>query len=434
MANKEIAGLTADAAPAAADEIETQKIAGGAGSSKRVTIDKVITLAAPEAKGSVKGVMSATDKTKIDTVGSNANVTSVHSRTGVVVSAGGDYTASEVTNVPAGAIAGVTVQAAIDELDTEKATSAQGALADSALQNVVEDNSPQLGGSLDINGQAIVSVAAGDIPITPDTTGNVILDGVKWPQADGTADQLLSTDGAGQTSYTKVDYANLATDLSDTIDLAVGASLDTPAITVTSNGTVILLNLEKSGTGDVRYVFTDGVHIHDCTPIVTVTLTAGSDISPQINYVYILQSTKVLTSSTTGYPAAEYAPVATVLCQSAASLQTYGAYKVHAWTDHSINHVGHISHLNHWIRQQAATWQSGAALTPTVGLNVFDIATSSGVVLQLHDHTYPAFDTSTGSDIYIVNDPTTAYSRVGDLTGIVLDADGATLGGAGSDF
>ena len=50
----------------------------------------------------------------------SAPVTSIHGRTGVVVSANGDYTASEVTNVAAGTVAAVTVQAAINELDTEK--------------------------------------------------------------------------------------------------------------------------------------------------------------------------------------------------------------------------------------------------------------------------------------------------------------------------
>lgn len=49
-----------------------------------------------------------------------SDVTSVFTRTGAVVAASGDYTASEVTNVAAGAIVAVTVQAAIDELDTEK--------------------------------------------------------------------------------------------------------------------------------------------------------------------------------------------------------------------------------------------------------------------------------------------------------------------------
>lgn len=48
-------------------------------------------------------------------------------RTGTVVSAGGDYTASEITNVAGGGIAATDVQAAIDELDTEKAAALHAA-------------------------------------------------------------------------------------------------------------------------------------------------------------------------------------------------------------------------------------------------------------------------------------------------------------------
>lgn len=49
-------------------------------------------------------------------VNSNA-VASVFSRTGVVTAQSGDYTATQVTNTPAGTIAATTVQAAINELD-----------------------------------------------------------------------------------------------------------------------------------------------------------------------------------------------------------------------------------------------------------------------------------------------------------------------------
>lgn len=48
------------------------------------------------------------------------SVTSFEGRTGLVVSQSGDYTASEVTNVPAGSIAATDVQSALNELATEK--------------------------------------------------------------------------------------------------------------------------------------------------------------------------------------------------------------------------------------------------------------------------------------------------------------------------
>ena len=47
-------------------------------------------------------------------------VSSVFGRTGAVTATAGDYTATQVTNTPAGNIAAVTVQAALNELDTEK--------------------------------------------------------------------------------------------------------------------------------------------------------------------------------------------------------------------------------------------------------------------------------------------------------------------------
>lgn len=50
-------------------------------------------------------------------------VASVFGRSGNVTATNGDYTASQVTNVPAGGIAAVTVQAALNELDSEKASS-----------------------------------------------------------------------------------------------------------------------------------------------------------------------------------------------------------------------------------------------------------------------------------------------------------------------
>tara|TARA_Y100000591_G_scaffold250236_1_gene221507 strand:+ start:850 stop:9234 length:8385 start_codon:yes stop_codon:yes gene_type:complete len=45
------------------------------------------------------------------------------------------------------------------------------------LSNIVEDTTPQLGGSLDVNGQDIVSVSNGNITLTPNGSGVVRIDG-----------------------------------------------------------------------------------------------------------------------------------------------------------------------------------------------------------------------------------------------------------------
>jgi hypothetical protein len=84
------------------------------------------------------------------------------------------------------------------------------------LSNIVEDTTPQLGGNLDVNGQSIVSASNGDIAITPNGTGSIILDGLTWPSADGTANQVLKTAGDGTLSFG--DASVVATTLNDLTD------------------------------------------------------------------------------------------------------------------------------------------------------------------------------------------------------------------------
>jgi hypothetical protein len=56
--------------------------------------------------------------------------------------------------------------------------------------------------NVNINGNTIVSSDTdGDLNLTPNGTGDLVLDGLKWPQADGSEDYVLSTDGAGQLSW-----------------------------------------------------------------------------------------------------------------------------------------------------------------------------------------------------------------------------------------
>lgn len=87
----------------------------------------------------------------------------------------------------------------------------QGAFtAGSLLANVVEDTTPVLGGSLDVGAHSIVSASNQDISITPDGTGNVVLDGLNYPQADGTSGQFLQTDGSGQLSFATVSTPSLS--------------------------------------------------------------------------------------------------------------------------------------------------------------------------------------------------------------------------------
>ena len=76
--------------------------------------------------------------------------------------------------------------------------------SDIGSTDVSGDSTPQLGGDLDVNGNAIVSASNGNIAITPNGSGSVIIDGLSHPQADGNAGQVLKTDGSGQLAFASV--------------------------------------------------------------------------------------------------------------------------------------------------------------------------------------------------------------------------------------
>ncbi len=58
-----------------------------------------------------------------------------------------------------------------------RSTLVAGLATSGAISNVVEDTTPQLGGDLDVNGNALVSTSNGNIALTPNGTGVVRIDG-----------------------------------------------------------------------------------------------------------------------------------------------------------------------------------------------------------------------------------------------------------------
>ena len=86
------------------------------------------------------------------------------------------------------------------------------AYADTKLGNVSVDSTPSLGGDLDVNGNDIVSVSNGDINITPNGTGEVVIDGLIHPQADGNTGEFLKTDGAGNLDFAAIQGGNITTE------------------------------------------------------------------------------------------------------------------------------------------------------------------------------------------------------------------------------
>jgi hypothetical protein len=214
-----------------------------------------------------------------------------------------------------------------------------------------------------------------------------------------------------------------------------GSFLETFDALVTSDGATVTMSLEQSGTGDLTMIFSDGFSTLDCTdPVQTIELTAGSDASPQANYVYVLQSTKALAKSTSAWPSAEHIPVGYFLVPSAGFVNTDGVYINQNWNDHKsdANNQGHLNHVGHRIRHSGALWQSGVAgngtddyLTPGAGTT--DFKSTSGVINQMHEHAFPAFDTSSGDVVLVKNWSGDAYHNITDLFDITDDSTGTTI-------
>ena len=158
--------------------------------------------------------------------------------------------------------------------------------SDITSSDVVDDTSPQLGGDLDVNGNSITGSAVtvttssnGNITFTPNGSGEVIIDGLKHPQADGNAGQVLKTDGSGQLAFASVSSLAGAgiQNVSDDSSPQLGGNLDvvTHNIVSTSNRNISLL---PNGSGKV-VVGTNGIEFGDGTTQTSAGATTGFSIA-----------------------------------------------------------------------------------------------------------------------------------------------------------
>lgn len=250
------------------------------------------------------------------------------------------------------------------------------------------------------------------------------------PSVDGSATEPIVTDGSAVLSF-----ANHTAIYGGLLEAFNGGFLEPFDATVSSDGATITLSLEKTGTGDLTMVFSDGFSILDCTsPLQTIVLTAGSDAAPQENFVYVLKSTKALTVSTSDWPSTEHNKVAFLLVQSAGTVATKDPLINQNWNDFSAggDGMGHILHMADRERHDDAQYHSGIAATITITTNGgsednVDLATTAGTVFQMHRHTFLATDTGAGDDLHVVNHNAAAYTVITDINQIDADATGSSI-------
>jgi len=159
------------------------------------------------------------------------------------------------------------------------------------IEDIVEDTTPQLGGNLDVNGNSIVSASNGNIAITPNGTGSIVLDGQNWPQADGTANYLLKTNGSGQLSWTNTvdgtnaigfknipavgtktsSYTLQTADIGKYVQVGSGGSITIPNSTFAEGDVVLIANNHSAGI-TITCSITDAYIAGTDTDKATVTL------------------------------------------------------------------------------------------------------------------------------------------------------------------
>ena len=170
-----------------------------------------------------------------------APVTSVFTRTGAVVSANGDYTASQVTNVPSGTISSTTVQAAINELSSDIA----------AAQNVLDAY---------VTNAESVAITKGQVVYAFGATGNRMSVKLAYNTGDATSAKTIgvvldASIGANNSGYIRlfgvVDGLNLGsfTD-GDTLYLGATAGSVTNTKPYAPNHLVYVGIVERANAGN----------------------------------------------------------------------------------------------------------------------------------------------------------------------------------------
>jgi hypothetical protein len=277
--------------------------------------------------------------------------------------------------------------------------------------------------------QGVATTGFGPLYVSPDTAGELTQTKPEFPCYTYAVGAVEVVDGVNGVYDIDV-KASVFDTFNEAWDGAIRQTFDfrTSSDGATITGTLTNPNVAST---DLELLFSDGIYSFDTTTLGDITLTGGTATVPQMNYVYIPKDTKVLTVSTSEFPADEHCRVAELYLQDATTIQSVGALRNQNINDHIKldDDNGHILHIAQRLRALNAEWDTGAESTLTVTGGVSDVwvSNTSGKVYQMHLQTFPAQDMSTGDDIHVVNDPTTPYRTTDNLNDISVDSDGVTL-------
>ena len=180
-----------------------------------------------------------------------------------------------------------------------KFTATASAVNEFTVTNAATGNAPEIsatGGDTNI-----------DLKITPKGTGKVNIDGIKYPNADGSANQVLKTDGSGNLSFATPSAGfSGATTTSSAVDITLtSASTQVQYVTMTATGKSVILpdatTLATEGS-PIYVIYNDGV-----IPILIKTSSGVAILTaPPSN---ILELTLLDNSTSDGTWSSQFGPI-----------------------------------------------------------------------------------------------------------------------------
>ena len=150
-------------------------------------------------------------------------------------------------------------------------------------------------GDLTVIGSEIIAPSNADLTLTPGGTGKLLFDGLYWPNTDGTTGQILTTDGAGNLSWTDQASTGTLTFVGD----------DSTGTTVNLNETFKIAgtqNVSTAVSGDTLTITGPNLssYITDANLTIVGDDSSGTTFSAKNNDDITITGTGGITSTVSG--------------------------------------------------------------------------------------------------------------------------------------
>ena len=265
--------------------------------------------------------------------------------------------------------------------------------------------------NININGNSITSTnVGGNIVITPNTVGSIVLDGLNWPQVDGTANQALVTNGAGQLGWasfgapftpaalTEVDDANVTMTLGGTPNTALLQAVSmtlgwTGQLSIARGGTNNSV-LGASGTlaqsDGTKYTFTTATYPSTATATGTILRADGTNwVATTATYPATTTINQILYSSANNV-------IGGITTANSATLVT-SSTGVPAFTGSMTN--GQLVIGSTGATPVVGSITGAGSITVTPGAGTIQISSSAGGVVNAGTANELAYYATTGSAV-----------------------------------